>query len=81
MQFEMQDAVPWTFIYGAQNERHRKEVQKLTNKCKTMRSLLIRQLLSSQNLAFDMSEPDTWIIWQMIKVDLTVDEIESSHKA
>ena len=67
MNFSMQDIVPWSLIYSAQNDKHQSEIHlmeaNLDNKNIRMRQfayMMVVNLLNSSSNDFDDNDSDVW---------------------
>lgn len=79
---DMRDLVPWALVYGAQNERHAKEIDDLNRRCselevtiKELSCMAVRRLLLCCVADFADRGSQPWNDWQRAKKNLTADDI------
>ena len=80
--YSLQDVVPWSLIYGAQNERHQQEIQQLQKEIQkqeerftALASFIAQDLIMCSTADFINRQSLRWKRWEYVKGMHTRDTI------
>lgn len=81
----MRDLVPWSIIYGVQNERHAREIQAKTEECITAQTqatvlacMILKMMLNTSSGEWGNSNSEIWRYWDVVKKHITPDQIDDT---
>lgn len=82
--YDIRDLVPWSLVYGAQNERHDDEMSAMKHKIYELEQALnkmcihdVKKILLSCPLDFNDKTSGIWSNLELIKTRLTLADIRS----
>lgn len=81
--YSIRDILPWSLVYGAQNEQHSKELKALEVRCtelevevKELSCMAVRRFLLSSLVDFANRGSNAWKDWRRVKKNITADDIK-----
>jgi transcriptional regulator CtsR len=84
MILDMRDLVPWSIIYGAQNERHSREMEAKNEECTTAQNLahtlahmVLSMMLNTASVEWQDRNSEIWRYWDVVKKHVTTEQIDN----